>query len=47
MARARTVTISGEPFRYNLDGEVREPVDRRTWTVSTRAWRLLVPPDAA
>jgi YegS/Rv2252/BmrU family lipid kinase len=45
-ARARTVTVSGEPFRYNLDGEVRGPVDRRTWTVSPRAWRLLVPPPA-
>jgi diacylglycerol kinase family enzyme len=42
-ARARSVTISGEPFRYNADGEVRGPVDRRTWTVSAAAWRLLVP----
>jgi YegS/Rv2252/BmrU family lipid kinase len=42
-ARARTVTISGEPYRYNVDGEVQGPVRRRTWTVSPRAWRLLVP----
>jgi len=42
-ARARTVTVSGEAYRYNVDGEVQGPVRRRAWTVSPRAWRLLVP----
>jgi diacylglycerol kinase family enzyme len=42
-AVGRTVTVSGEPFRYNVDGEVQGPASRRMWTVSARAWRLLVP----
>lgn len=39
---AERVTVSGEPFRVNSDGEVSEPITSRTWTVLPRAWRLLV-----
>jgi len=41
--RARTVTVSGEPFSVNADGEVSGPMRRRTWTVRQHAWRFLVP----
>jgi YegS/Rv2252/BmrU family lipid kinase len=41
--RGRSVTVSGEPFPSNADGEVHEPVDRRTWTVQPRAWSVVVP----
>jgi diacylglycerol kinase family enzyme len=41
---ARTVTISGQRFPWNADGEVGAPVRRRTWVVEPRAWHLLVPP---
>jgi len=41
--RARHVTVSGQPFSFNADGEVGGPVRRREWTVEPRAWRLLVP----
>jgi diacylglycerol kinase (ATP) len=39
--RARTVTVSGEPFSINADGEVSGPITRRTWTVRQHAWRFL------
>jgi diacylglycerol kinase (ATP) len=41
--RAHTVTVSGEPFSTNADGEVSGPITRRTWTVRPRAWRFLAP----
>jgi YegS/Rv2252/BmrU family lipid kinase len=41
--RGRRVTISGEPFPSNADGELREPVERGTWTVLPEAWALVVP----
>jgi diacylglycerol kinase family enzyme len=40
---ARTVTISGQRFPWNADGEVGTPVRRRSWVVEQRAWHLLVP----
>ena len=40
---AHTVTISGQPFPWNADGELGVPVRRRTWVVQRRAWQLLVP----
>lgn len=40
--RARTVTVTGEPFPLNADGELDGPVDRRTWTVRPGAWAVLV-----
>lgn len=42
-ARARTVSVHGEPFPVNADGEVSGPVPQRTWTVRPRAWSLLCP----
>jgi diacylglycerol kinase family enzyme len=40
---ANTVTISGQPFPWNADGELGSPVRRRTWVVERSAWQLLVP----
>jgi diacylglycerol kinase family enzyme len=40
---ANTVTISGQPFPWNADGELGASVRRRTWVVQRRAWQLLVP----
>ncbi|QXJ24280.1 lipid kinase [Actinomadura graeca] len=41
---ARSVTISGEEFRVNSDGEVSEPVTHRAWTLEPGAWRMIAPP---
>lgn len=43
--RGRTVTVTGEPFPLNADGELDGPVDRRTWTVRPGAWAVLVGAD--
>jgi diacylglycerol kinase family enzyme len=43
---ANTVTISGQPFPWNADGELGAPIRRRTWVVQRRAWHLLVPNSA-
>lgn len=42
--RGRTVSIAGEAVPVNADGELGEPITRRSWTVQPGAWRLLVPP---
>ncbi|MDQ1641956.1 MAG: hypothetical protein QOJ90_1307, partial [Actinomycetota bacterium] len=42
-ARGRSVSVSGEAFPGNADGELQEPVERRTWTVRPNAWALVVP----
>jgi diacylglycerol kinase (ATP) len=39
----RTLTISGEPFHINADGQLSGPVTRRTWTVRPGAWRCVLP----
>lgn len=44
--QARTVSVSGQPFPVNADGELSGPVSARTWTLRPRAWRLLAPPQA-
>lgn len=41
--RGTQVRISGEPVRFNADGEVSEPVSDRTYRVRPHAWRLRVP----
>lgn len=46
-ARGRTVTVSGESFPLNADGELDGPVSARTWTVEPAAWSLLVPSSPA
>ncbi len=46
LVRARQVTVSGEPFPVNADGEVTDGVSARTWTVRPGAWSALVPASA-
>ncbi|WP_141579026.1 diacylglycerol kinase family protein [Actinomadura sp. WMMA1423] len=41
------VTISGQEFRVNSDGEVSGPYTSRTWTLHPGAWRLIAPSKAA
>jgi diacylglycerol kinase family enzyme len=41
--RGREVTVRGEAFPANADGELHDPVERRTWTVRPNAWALVVP----
>jgi diacylglycerol kinase (ATP) len=43
----RTVTVRGEAFTTNADGEVSEPIRARTWTVQPGAWRCIVPDNSA
>jgi YegS/Rv2252/BmrU family lipid kinase len=43
VVRGRRVTVSGDPFPLNADGELTGPVSSRTWTVQPGAWSLLVP----
>jgi len=42
-ARGRRVSVTGDPFPLNADGEVHGPVPTRAWHVEPRAWRILVP----
>ena len=39
--QGRTVTVSGDPFPANADGELNDPVERRTWTVHPHAWSIV------
>ena len=41
--RARTVTVTGDAFPLNADGELSGPLTSRTWTVRPGAWAVLVP----
>ena len=41
-ARAKIVTVTGEEFPVNADGELDGPVSARTWTVRPAAWSVLV-----
>jgi len=41
--RGRTVTVTGDPFPVNADGELDGPIEARTWTVQPGAWSLVVP----
>jgi YegS/Rv2252/BmrU family lipid kinase len=43
VVRGRSVTVTGDPFPLNADGELDGPVSARTWTVRPAAWSLLVP----
>jgi diacylglycerol kinase family enzyme len=42
VVRGRSVTVTGDPFPLNADGELGGPVPARTWTVRPAAWSLLV-----
>jgi len=37
------VTVRGEPFHVNADGEVSGPVTERTWRALADGWRLTTP----
>jgi YegS/Rv2252/BmrU family lipid kinase len=43
VVRGRTVTVTGDPFPVNADGELQGPVTQRTWTVRPRAWSIITP----
>jgi YegS/Rv2252/BmrU family lipid kinase len=43
VVRGRTVTVTGDAFPVNADGELDGPVSSRTWTVRPAAWSVLVP----
>ncbi|OII67060.1 MULTISPECIES: diacylglycerol kinase [unclassified Streptomyces] len=46
---ARAVRVSAAPgadFRYHADGQVRGPLETRTWTLHAASWSLLVPSPA-
>jgi diacylglycerol kinase (ATP) len=38
-----TLTVAGEPFQVNADGQLSGPVARRTWTIQPDAWRCVLP----
>ncbi len=42
VVRGRSVTVIGEAFPVNADGELSGPVSSRTWTVQPAAWSVLV-----
>jgi diacylglycerol kinase family enzyme len=41
--QGRTVTVSGDEFPINADGEIVSPVTTRTWSADPGTWSLLVP----
>ena len=43
VVQGREVTVTGDPFPVNADGELAGPVTSRTWTVRPRAWSMVVP----
>lgn len=43
VVRGRDVTVTGEAFPLNADGELDGPVTSRRWTVQPGAWAVVVP----
>jgi YegS/Rv2252/BmrU family lipid kinase len=43
VVRGHTVTVTGDPFPVNADGELEGPVTQRTWTVRPGAWSVITP----
>jgi len=39
----RSLTISGEPYYVNADGDISGPIRRRTWIIRPGAWRCVLP----
>jgi diacylglycerol kinase (ATP) len=39
----RQMTVRGEPFHVNADGQLSGPVNGRTWTIHPDAWRCVIP----
>ncbi|MDP9395474.1 MAG: diacylglycerol kinase [Actinomycetota bacterium] len=46
VTRGRRIRVHGEDFCTNADGEIDGPFPSRTWTVTPRAWSLVVPSPA-
>jgi YegS/Rv2252/BmrU family lipid kinase len=44
--RGREVTVEGQPFPVNADGELLGPFTARTWRVAPHTWSLFVPPNS-
>jgi YegS/Rv2252/BmrU family lipid kinase len=44
--QGRIVTVTGDAFPVNADGELDGPVTSRTWTIEPAAWALIVPADS-
>jgi YegS/Rv2252/BmrU family lipid kinase len=42
--RGRTVLVEGRSFRWNVDGELEGPADRRAWRMLPGALTVLAPP---
>lgn len=42
VVRGRSVTVTGEAYPVNADGELSGPFSARTWTVLPAAWSVLV-----
>ncbi len=40
-------SVDGKPFRCNADGEISEPITRRSWRVVPAAWQLVTGPGSA
>jgi diacylglycerol kinase family enzyme len=40
-ARGRVISVTGDPVRANVDGEVSKPQSGWTWTLHPHAWRLI------
>jgi YegS/Rv2252/BmrU family lipid kinase len=45
VVRGRTVTVTGDPFPVNADGELQGPATQRTWTLQPRAWSVVTTPE--
>ena len=43
VVRGRTVSVTGDPFPVNADGELDGPATHRTWTVQPGAWSVVTP----
>ncbi len=43
VVRGRSVTVTGDAFPVNADGELSGPVTSRTWTVRPAMWSVLTP----
>lgn len=43
VVRGRVVSVAGDAFPLNADGELSGPLTARTWTVRPGAWAVLIP----
>ena len=40
-------SVDGKPFRCNADGEISDPITRRSWRVVPAAWQLVTGPGSS